>query len=80
MTQLKEKAVEMIQRMPDDNMLYVINILENLQAMSVNRDVKKELAMEALRNILNFEKRLPDNFDADKELREAREERYGGLD
>ena len=54
MTQIKEKAVEMIQRMPDDNMFYVINILENLEAMSTGSREKKERAMVALQNILSF--------------------------
>lgn len=79
MTQIKEKAVEMIQRMPDDNMLYVINILENLEAMSTDSREKKERAMAALQNILSFEKRLPEDFDAERELTEAREEKYGRL-
>lgn len=30
MSPMKEKAVEMIRRMLDDNMMYVINILRNL--------------------------------------------------
>ncbi len=34
MTQIKEKAVEMIQRMPEENKFYVINILQNLEAMA----------------------------------------------
>lgn len=79
MTQIKEKAVEMIQRMPDDNMFYVINILENLEAMSTGSREKKERAMAALQNILSFEKRLPVDFDAERELAEAREEKYGHL-
>ena len=37
MTLMKEKAVEMIRRMPEDNMTYVINILQNLEAMSIDR-------------------------------------------
>lgn len=34
MTRIKEKAVEMIQRMPDDDMFYVINILQSLEEMT----------------------------------------------
>lgn len=64
MTLLKEKAVEMIERMPDDNMFYVINILQNLEAMSADKTAEKERAMAGLRNILEMEKRLPDDFDA----------------
>ena len=37
MTQIKEKAIKMIQRMPEDNMLYVINILENMEAMYADK-------------------------------------------
>ena len=58
MTQMKERAVELIERIPDEKMFYVINILQNLEEMSSNR---------------------PEDFDADKELQEAREEKYGNI-
>ena len=66
MTPMKEKAVEMIRRMPEDNMTYVINILQNLEAMSVDKDRDKQRARVALMDILNMEKRLPDDFDPEK--------------
>ena len=75
MTLMKEKAVEMIRRMPEDNMTYVINILQNLEAMSVDKDAEKS----ALAEILSMEKRLPDDFDPKKELEEARAEKYENL-
>ena len=76
MTLMKEKAVEMIRRMPEDNMTYVINILQNLEAMSVDRSEDKKRAQNALAEILSMEKRLPDDFDPEKELREARTDKY----
>lgn len=76
MTLMKERAVEMIRRMPENNMAYVINILQNLEAMSANRDEDKKKAKAALAEILNMEKRLPDDFDPNKELMEARKEKY----
>lgn len=76
MTLMKEKAVEMIRRMPEDNMTYVINILQNLEAMSRDRDEDKKRAQNALTEILSMEKRLPDDFDPEKELEEARKEKY----
>lgn len=79
MTQIKERAVRMIQRMPEDNMLYVINILQNLEAMSVDKEKDRQKARTALAEILGMEKRLPEDFDPEKELQEAREERYGNL-
>lgn len=76
MTLMKEKAVDMIKRMPEDNMTYVINILQNLEAMSEKGDRDKQRAKAALSDILNMEKKLPANFDPRKELREARVEKY----
>lgn len=79
MTQMKERAVELIERIPDEKMFYVINILQNLEEMSSNRPADKKQAMEALQNVLKFSGRLPKDFDADKELQEAREEKYGNI-
>lgn len=76
MTMIKEKAVEMIQRMPEDNMSYVINILQSLEAMSIDKEKDKQKAQAALMDILNMEKRLPEDFEPEKELQEARTEKY----
>lgn len=69
MTLMKEKAVEMIRRMPEDNMTYVINILQNLEAMSIDRNEDKKRAQNALAEILSMEKRLPDDFDLENIMR-----------
>ena len=69
----------MIRRMPEDNMTYVINILQNLEAMSIDRNEDKKRAKNALAEILDMEKRLPDDFDPEKELREARAEKYENI-
>ena len=79
MTLMKEKAVEMIRRMPEDNMTYVLNILQNLEAMSIDRSEDKKRAQNALMEILSMEKRLPDDFAPEKELEEARAEKYENL-
>lgn len=79
MTRIKEKAVEMIQRMPDDNMFYVINILQNLEEMTANKDTDREQAMKAFQDLLKFSGRLPEDFDADKELAAVKEEKYGNI-
>ncbi len=79
MTLIKEKAVEMIRRMPEDNMLYVVNILQSLEAMTIDKEKDKQRAGEALAAILNMEKRLPEDFDPRKELEEARAEKYDYL-
>lgn len=65
--------------MPEDNMLYVINILQNLEAMSIDKRKDTKKAQMALTQILNMEKRLPADFDPNKELQEAREEKYSNF-
>ncbi len=72
MTRIKERAVEMIQRMPDDDMLYVINILQNLEEMTTKKDVDRKQAMAAYQDLMKYRGRLPEDFEADKELAEAR--------
>ena len=76
MTLIKEKAVEMIRRMPDDNMLYVVNILQSLEAMTIDKEKDKQKARSALADILSMEKRLPEDFDPQKDLEEASAEKY----
>ena len=80
MTQMKERAVELIERIPDEKMFYVINILQNLEEMSSDKTADKRQAMEALENVLKFSGRLSEDFDADRELEMAREEKYGNPD
>lgn len=48
----------MIERIPDDNMYYVINILQNLEAMSVNKPTDKEQAITGLENGKEIARRL----------------------
>ena len=79
MTRIKERAVEMIQRMPDDDMLYVINILQNLEEMTTKKDVDRKQAMAAYQDLMKYRGRLPEDFEADKELADAREEKYGSI-
>lgn len=60
MTWMKEKAVEVIRRIPEEKMTYVINILQNLEAMSIDKDSDKQRAKAALTDILNI---LTENAD-----------------
>lgn len=77
MTQIKEKAVDLIRQMPKDHMFYVIDMLQNLKISIANKENDKKQAMAAFQNLQKFRGRLPENFDADKELEEARNEKYG---
>ncbi len=79
MTPIKERAVEMIRRMPEDDMLYVVNILQSLETMTINKEKDKQRARAALADILNMKKRLPKDLDPRKELEKERTEKYDHL-
>lgn len=50
MTKLKKMAVEMIQRMPEEKMFNVMNILQNLEGLAVDKNTDKEQAIAAFEN------------------------------
>ena len=92
MTMLQEKAVQMIQNMSDENLGFLIEIIQRLIPQkkhieviyqSESSDQNKE-KMQAFRELVNarndVKKYLPDDFDPDAELEAARKERYGSID
>ena len=46
MTKIKKRAVEIIQRIPDDDMVYVVNILENLESLIKRQNIDKEQTLQ----------------------------------
>lgn len=77
MITIKGRAVEVIQRMPEDKMLYALHILQALEAMPADKERGRQKAREALADILNMPKRLPEDFNPEEELQEAGMEKYG---
>lgn len=77
MTQLKEETLKMIERLPDDKMIYIFNILQNIEAMSLN-EVKTDYrtSKEAFQTLMQFKKTLPEDFDYKEELEKAKDEKY----
>lgn len=81
MTQVKEKAMELINELSDDKVVYIIQILQSLKGLygqpetNITSDIDKEKAFETLENL---RKKIPE-LDYDKELAESREERYANI-
>ena len=92
MTMLQEKAVQMIQNMSDENVGFLIEIIQRLipqkkhieiiyQSQSVDPNKEKMQAFQELVDTRNdVKKYLPDDFDPDAELEAARKEKYGCID
>jgi hypothetical protein len=77
MTALKEKAIEMINELPNNKMLPVMLFLENLS--TVKKEEKQERARNAALEIEKLRKDASPGFDEEKELAKALEEKHGSL-
>ena len=71
----KERAIQLLDQIPENKMYYIISILENA-AKPDNIDK----SMEGLHVLQSFAGTLPENFDYKQELEEARKEKYGRFD
>ena len=90
MTVLQEQAVQMIHGMSDDNVSFLIEIIHRLMPQNTQvvethsftseKDKQRQAFQELDAARAQIKMYLPDDFDPDKELEEARAERYGSLD
>ena len=90
MTILQEQAVQMIHGMSDDNVKFLIEVIHRLIPQKTQDDgipsntSEKDKKIQAFKELdearTKIKMYLPDDFDPDKELEEARKEKYGCLD
>ena len=89
MTMLQEQAVRMIQDMSDDNVGFLLEVIQRLIPKktytsviypSQRPDEKMQVFKELVATRNEAKKYLPDDFDPDVELEAARKERYGSID
>lgn len=79
MTHLREQAIEIIKEIPEEKIIYVVNILKNVRDLSDypqkrgGQENDKKVLLEQLEK---YRGRLPKDFDYKKELEEARNEKY----
>ncbi len=87
MSILQEQAVQLIHGLSDENVSFLIEIIQRLMPQDLCTEATENLGedegIQAFRRLetarTEIKKYLPEDFDPDKELREAREERYGSL-
>ena len=75
MSKLKQEAASIIENIPEDRMAQVVSYLKNIESEKNNTSK----SMEGLQTLLSFAGTLPPNFHYQKELEEAREEKYGSF-
>lgn len=81
MTVIQERAFEIIKRLPDDKVYYVVKILEGIEGVSSQTDMDtKTQEQKAYENLQRFRKCSNTDIDYKTELEKALEERYEGTD
>lgn len=92
MTMLQEQAVQMIQNMSDENVGFLIEVIQRLVPQKNHIEIvyregdsdENKEKMQAFKELVNtrndVKKYLPDDFNPDAELEAARKERYGSID
>ena len=89
MTVLQEQAVQMIQNMSDDNVGFLIEVIQRLilkksYTSAIYPSQKSDEKMQAFKELVatrsEAKKYLPDDFNPDAELEVARKEKYGSID
>lgn len=77
MTALKEKAVRMINNLPEEQVEYVIRYIKEISYHSELQT--KNIKKEAFDKLEKIRLHLTDDFDENKALEEALNEKYGNF-
>ena len=88
MSILQEQVVSMIYKMSDDNVGFLIEVINSLipekqqgEKKILYKDEEAWKAFERLEaSRMEIRQYFPDDFDSNRELEEAREECYNGFD
>lgn len=88
MSELQQKAVRLISGLSDDNISFLIEVIQRLMPQEADTAAfyseQESAARQAFQRLdaarLEVKRYLPDDFDPEKELEEARAERYGSFD
>lgn len=80
MTMLQEQAIDMIKKLPDDKIYYVVNILESIEGLFMENDSQRaDRAQKAYHELQRYRKSSLVDRDYKAELAEALEERYANI-
>lgn len=80
MTVMKQRAIDMISRMPEEKLYYIVQLLEGIEGLSENKaDGFETPEQRALKDLQRFRKRSDIEIDYRAELAEARKEKYADI-
>ena len=85
MTALRREAIQLVEQMPDEQMPYVIQYIQSLKesVLDINLTLGEIEVSPKMKAFWDLEKMIvpiSGELDYDKELAEARDEKYGCFD
>ncbi len=82
MSIMQEKAYEMIKRLPDDKLYYIVRLLEGLEGLvpSAKNDDSTTVEQKAYEDLQQFRRCSDVEIDYKEELAQALEEKYASID
>lgn len=78
MTAIKEKAVKLIEKLPDDKIVYIVNIMEDLAILFHDTQDDKQ-RLQAYENLKKYKRGSSIPLDYKEELAKAMEEKYENI-
>ena len=76
MSSIKETVIRMIQELPDDKIIHVLNILKRINGLSEDPSVSNTKKQAAWSHLQQMCGRIPADLNYDEELSKSRTERY----
>ena len=85
MTALRREAIQLVEQMPEEQMPYVIQYIQSLKESVVDinltlGEIEVSPKMKAFWDLEKMIVPISEELDYDKELAEARDEKYGCFD
>lgn len=73
MTKIKQDAIHLLEQMPDDKVVFIIQIMQGMKGLYENDDIRQR--EDAFQRLEQLKKKVPD-LNYDEELESYREEKY----
>lgn len=81
MATLRDRAIDIVRKMPDDKILYVFQVLENIDLMILPaKETVENKAESAYNRLQSYRKSAKNDRNYKEELHSALEEKYAGSD
>ena len=76
MSPIREIAIKMIQEIPEDRVVYILDIIKGINGLYDGPTPNRKRKLQALKHMQQFRGKIPTSIDYDDELAKARMGKY----